>query len=57
MIIVPKAKVLITTKGLHSPWIMKQIAKCSKTTQKLYEKYLKRRTTETETAYRSCKNL
>ena len=44
-------------KSLCSPWIMKGIAKSSKTKQKLYKKYLKRRTNETETAYKLYKNL
>ena len=36
---------------------MKGIAKSSKRKQKLYEKYLKRRTNDTETAYKLYKNL
>ena len=44
-------------KNLCSPWITKGIAKSSKTKQKLYKKYLKRRTNETETAYKLYKNL
>ena len=44
-------------KSLCSPWITKGIAKSSKTKQKLYKKYLKRRTNETETAYKLYKNL
>ena len=53
----PKVKVRIKTKSLHSPWITKGIAKSSKRKQKLYEKYLKRRTNDTETAYKLYKNL
>ena len=52
-----KVKVQIKTKSLHSPWITKGIAKSSKRKQKLYEKYLKRRTNDTETAYKLYKNL
>ena len=54
MIIFPKSK---NTKRFHSPWITKGIAKSSNRNQKLYEKYLKRRTNETKTAYRLYKNL
>ena len=53
----PKVKVRIKSKSPHSPWITKRIAKSSKRKQKLYEKYQKRRATETETAYKSYKNL
>ena len=53
----PKVKVRIKTKSLHSPWITKGIAKSSKRKQKLYEKYLKRRNNDTETAYKLYKNL
>ena len=52
-----KVKVRIKTKSLHSPWIRKGIAKSYKRKQKFDEKYLKRRTNETETAYRLYKNL
>ena len=54
MIIFPKSK---NTKSFHSPWITKGIAKSSNRNQKLYEKYLKRRTNETKTAYKLYKNL
>ena len=53
----PKVKVQIKTKSLHSHWITKGIPKSSKRKQKLYEKYLKRRTNDTETAYKLYKNL
>ena len=53
----PKVKVRIKTKSLHSPWITKGIAKSSKRKQKLYEKYLKRRNNDTETACKLYKNL
>ena len=52
-----KVKVWIKTKSLHSPWITKGITRSSKRKQKLYEKYLKRRINETETAYKLYKNL
>ena len=53
----PKVKVQIKTKSLQSHWITKGIPKSSKRKQKLYEKYLKRRTNDTETAYKLYKNL
>ena len=53
----PKVNVRIKTKSIHSPWITKGIARSSKRKQKLYEKYLKRRTSESEAAWRSYKNL
>ena len=52
-----KVKVRIKTKSLHNPWITKGITKSSKRKQKLYEKYLKRRINETETAYKLYKKL
>ena len=53
----PKVKVRIKTKSLHSPWITKGIAKSSKRKQKVYGRYLKRRTNDTETAYKLYKTL
>ena len=47
----------IKTKSLHCPWIKKGITKSSKRNQKPYEKYLKKRANETETAYKLYKNL
>ena len=53
----PKVKVQIKIKSFHNPWITKGIAKPSKRKQKFYEKYLKRKTNETETSYKMYKNL
>ena len=55
----PKIKVRRKTKSLHSPWITKGILKrkSSKRKQKLYEKYPKRRSASTETAYKLYKHL
>ena len=53
----PKVLVRLKTKHIQSPWITKGIAKSSKRKQKLYEKFLKHRTRETELAYKSYKNL
>ena len=47
----------IKTKSLHCPWIKKGITKSLKRNQKPYEKYLKKRANETETAYKLYKNL
>ena len=47
----------LKTKHIQSPWITKGIAKSSKTKQKLYEKFLKHCTRETELAYKSYENL
>ena len=52
-----KVKVQIKIKSLNCPWITKGIAKSSKGKQKLYEKYLKRRTNDTKTAYKLYRNL
>ena len=53
----PKVFVRLKTTHIQSPWITKGIAKSSKRKQKLYEKFLKHRTRETELAYKSYKNL
>ena len=53
----PMVFVRLKTKHIQSPWITKGIAKSSKRKQKLYEKFLKHRTRETELAYKSYKNL
>ena len=53
----PKIFVRLKTKHIESPWITKGIVKSSKRKQKLYEKFLKHRTRETELAYKSYKNL
>ena len=43
-----KGKVKVKFKSNQSPWITKAIAKSSKKKQRLYEKFLKDRTTENE---------
>ena len=52
-----KVFVRLKTKHIQSPWITKGIFKSSKRKQKLYEKFRKHRTRETELAYKSYKNL
>ena len=48
----PKKKIQIKTKNLASPWITKGIIKSSKRKQKLYEKFLKRKTPQNEDNYK-----
>ena len=50
MIYFPKLLVRLKTKFIQSPWITKKIAKSSKRKKKLYEKFLKHRTRETDLA-------
>ena len=47
----------IKTKHLGTPWITKSLQKSSKRKQRLYEKFLKRRTIENENQYKTYKNL
>ena len=53
----PKKKIQIKSKNLASPWITSGIAKSSKRKQKLYEKYLKRKTLRNEENYKNYKRL
>ena len=55
--IFPKKKIQIKTKNLASPWITKGIVKSSKRKQKLYEKFLKRKTPRNEDNYKNYKRL
>ena len=50
-------EVKVKTKSLLSPWMTKGLIKSSKQKQKLYEKYLKRKTYTNETNYKTYKNL
>ena len=52
-----KKKIQIKTKNLASPWITKGIVKSSKRKQKLYEKFLKRKTPQNEETYKNYKRL
>ena len=52
----PEKKLCIKTKSLESPWITTALLKSSKTKQKLYERFLKRRIFENETKYKNYKN-
>ena len=47
----------IRTKNLLSPWVAKGIKKSSKRKQKLYEKYLKKKSLENEKKYKDYRQL
>ena len=53
----PKQEIKIKQKNLISPWITKGLIKSSKQKQRLYIKFLKSRTKENETNYKTYKNL
>ena len=53
----PKKKIQIKTKSQSSPWITTGIIKSSKRKQKLYEKFLKRKTPRNEENYKNYKRL
>ena len=53
----PMKKIKIKSKNLASPWITKGIIKSSKRKQKLYEKFLKRKTPRNENNYKNYKRL
>ena len=53
----PKVKIKIKAKTIQNPWIPKGIAKTSKKKQKLYERFLKKRTQQNGQTYKNYKNL
>ena len=53
----PLQKIKIKGKSLVSPWITKGIRKSSRKKQRLYEKFLKHKTTKTLETYKNYKNL
>ena len=53
----PNKEIEIKTKDLGTPWITKGLQKSSKRKQHLYEKFLKKRTIETENHYKTYKNF
>ena len=53
----PLQKIKIKGKSLVSPWIIKGIRKSSRKKQRLYEKFLKQKTTKTLEIYKNYKNL
>ena len=52
----PLQKIKIKGKSLVSPWITKGIRKSSRKKQRLYEKFLKHKTTKTPKKNEICKN-
>ena len=55
--IFPKKRVRVKFKNLINPWETKGITKSSKKKQRLYQKYLKKRTSKNEKIYKSYKSL
>ena len=53
----PKKVIQIKIKNLLSPWITKSIKKSSKRKQKLYEKFLKKKSPKNEKEYKDYKQL
>ena len=53
----PKRRIKIKYKNLESPWITRGIIKSSKRKQRLYEKYLKRKTPQNDSIYKNYKRL
>ena len=53
----PKCKLNQRTSKGQSPWITKGLLKSSKKKQRLYEKFLKQRTTKNEERYKKYKNM
>ena len=53
----PKIKVKLKPRRQFNPWITKGIRKSSRKNQKLYEKFLKKRTKQSETEYKVYKNM
>ena len=53
----PIKEINIKSKNIASPWMTKGLCKSSKRKQKLYNKFLKSRTTTNETNYKNYKNL
>ena len=53
----PKVRIKIKAKTIQNPWITKGITKSSKKKQKLYERFLKKRTPQNEQKYKNYKNL
>ena len=52
-----KVRIKIKAKTIQNPWITKGITKSSKSPQKLYERFLKKRTPQNEQKYKNYKNL
>ena len=53
----PYKKVTVKPKNVKNPWVSKALKKWCIQRQKLYVKYLKQKTTESEKTYKNYKNL
>ena len=53
----PKVRIKIKAITIQNPWITKGITKSSEKKQKLYERFLKKRTPQNEQKYKNYKNL
>ena len=53
----PKVRIKIKAKTIQNPWITKGITKFSKKKQKLYKRFLKKRTPEDEQKYKNYKDI
>ena len=53
----PKSEDKVKFKSDQSPWITKGVTKSSKKKQRIYEKFLKNRTSKNEETYKTYKNL
>ena len=53
----PKKEIEVKSKYLNTPWITIGLRKSSKRKQRLYEKFLKKRTLDNEKIYKDYKNL
>ena len=53
----PKKRIKIKTKTIQNPLITKNITKSSKKKQKLYERFLQKRTPPNEQKYKNYKNV
>ena len=53
----PLTKIEIKPKNLKTPWFSKGLKKSSKTKQRLYIKFLKNKSAESEEKYKNYKNL
>ena len=53
----PLKTISVKTKTLENPWMTKGLLKSSKGMQKLYENFLKKRTSRNESIYKAYKSL
>ena len=53
----PEVRIKIKAKAIEKPWITKGITRSSKKKPKLYERFLKKRSTQNEQKCKNYKNL